>query len=67
MKIRIEGCTGSDLSDCSGYLSLGKVYEAREMHDGLATINDDDGDSITIDMRGCQHLPDDAQWVEVQE
>lgn len=64
MKLRIEGCTAEELAEYSAYLSLGKVYEAKE-GSLFFTILSDDGHEVYDFMYEPLHLPEGARWVEV--
>ncbi len=68
MKVRIVG----DGRVLSNYLTYGKVYDAEVYldDDSLATIEDDDGDTIIIRVGGfCAHISvgEDLRWVVVDD
>lgn len=71
MKIRIEGCTQQELSEHSGYLTVGKDYEVDRRDEALCYIvGEGDLEVVAIvnhPVFSCPHLPQSAKWVEVIE
>lgn len=68
MKIRIEGCTQEEFNEQGEDLTVGKDYIVKHMQTDCYVILDDVGDEIwVLPERGCAHLPEGAQWVEVSE
>ena len=61
MKIKTDYIPG----DAVGYLTAGKEYSVCNVYDGSATLVEDDcGDSIGIDFKGCRHL-NGGNWIVV--
>jgi hypothetical protein len=63
MKVKID--ESSDFV-CPGYLTVGKVYEARVLCDIGFDAIDDVGDLNTYMFKSCLHL-NGGNWIEVTE